>query len=345
MVNPMQMHFSFFQRAFISVVALACFAWVNVGFAVPITISVDTANPENDVVEDLNLNRLLPIAEGNEWTYSLDNNSVSRDIIARVGEPEIIGGGCLRVRPIVFGDELALYLGNYGDSLSLHGIYLNRWKGLDDVLLRFESRDRVEWMDFRNRFISEAETPINQDSCQDTGRGRTERTGFVLLEDLTEQLGVAGSERGDIICKDKNTDLRENMQSGSGTALVKGVDKTLSWKIDSLVITPNGNEVNITAIFNPRIHSSSVDYSIYLDMTLVSGQGITALSITDGDLNDDIHDLEYTLSDTDLVSATNLINPSGSCPGDGRIDLLFLMLLLGLSFSRSLTRSVLLLRK
>jgi hypothetical protein len=330
------MHTFLLKRISVSLIAITGFLFVNFGFAVPITISVDTNNPENDVVADLNLARLLPIAEGSEWTYILDNNNNPREVIANIGAPETIGGGCLRVRPMVFGAELALYLGNYEDSLSLHGIYLKRWKGLEDVVLKFETRNRVEWLDFRNRFISEAETPIDENSCQDTERGLTERKGFVLMEDLTQQLGIAGSGRGDIICRVKNTDLRENIQTGSGTAVVKGVDKTLRWRIDSLVITPNGNnEVNIAAVFNPKIHSSQENYSIYLDITLEAGKGITQLSVTDGDLNDDIHDLQYTLGDSDLVSNTNLVVPGGSCPEDGRIDLMFLFIFLGLFLMRS----------
>jgi len=124
--------------------------------------------------------------------------------------------------------------------------------------------------------------------------------------------------------------------------VVKGVDKTLRWRIDSLVITPNGNnEVNIAAVFNPRIHSSKENYSIYLDITLEAGRGITQLSVTDGDLNDDIHDLEYTLNDTDLVSNTNLVIPRGSCPEDGRIDMMFLFILLGLVLARSFAKVLL----
>lgn len=332
------MYIFFLRRISVSLLVLSSLLLAaNNGFAVPIPIY----NPENNVVADLDLAELLPIAEGNEWIYNLDNNNTSKEVIASIGAPEIIGGSCLRVRPVVFGGELALYLGNYEDSISLHGIYLNRWKGLDEVLLKFETRNRVEWLDFRNLFVSEAETPIDENSCQDTERGRAERTGFVLLEDLTENLGVAGSARGEIVCRDKNTDLRENMQSGSGNALVKGVEKTLQWRIDSLVITPNGNnEVNIAAVFNPRIHSSKVDYSIYLNMTLVAGQGITQLSINDGDLNDDIHDLQYTLTSTALVSNTNLLSPSGSCPEDGRFGILFLLALLGLSIGRIFFRAM-----
>lgn len=328
-------------------VLMSCL-WLNVAFAVPITTSVDTSNPENDVKPDINLSTLLPIAEGNTWTYNLEQSTgleppapnTNKTVVADVGQREEIGGGCLRLQPIVFGDELVLYLGNHGDSLSLYGIYLSHWQGLEDVLLKFETRSRVEWRDFQNRYISNEITPIDQNSCQDTGWGRVERTGLVLLEDLTLNWGEPGNQRGQIDCKVKNTDLRDNFtggQRGSGLALVRGQTQTLTWIVEAMNISESGGNVNIQMHFRPIIHSSATDYSMHFDISLTQGQGITELWITDDGSNvvDDVYDLHYDQAVPNLVSGTNLVTPGGNCPEDsGRLVYLLCLLSLGLTFSR-----------
>ncbi len=314
--------------------------------AEPVDITIGV-NPDETI--RLNLSRLLPLAEGSSWEYDRTNFSGSSPVTMQVGDKENIGGGCLKVQPLVFGSELALYLGNYGDSLSLHGIYLEHWKGLNDVLIKFETRYRVEWKDFKPEYVS---GPVHEGSCQDTGRGRVERTGLVLLEDLTENLGEAGSRRGDINCRVKNTDLRAAMeradnafnllpgagkgQTGSGLATVSGASLALSWAVDAMTVTDLGSgNVRIQMDFNPIIHSLVDDYSMHIDMTLQAGKGITELTITDdgSGIVDDLNDLSYTLMSEKLASQENQITPKGSCPDDSGSAHWLLILLGGVVLS------------
>ena len=307
--------------------------------AVNITTSVDLITPANDQVLDLDLSRLLPIASNNTWDYDLAdytfNFGGTKPVVATVGEKETIGGGCLKLNPIVFGDELTLYFGNYEDSLSLYGIYLEHWMGLNDVLLKFETRSRVEWMDFMGFYVSGY--PVDQNSCQDTGRGRVERTGLVLLEDLTENLGEPTNNSNVIECKNKNSDLRDAFvnggQHGSGLALVGGQPTPLYWNVDSILLTDlGGGAIQIQMDFRPRLGGSSTDYSMYIDMTLVPDQGITNLSINSTGFgvpatNLVNGDLIYTQTAANHVSPINAIKPGGSCP-EGRFPLSILLLLL-----------------
>lgn len=312
--------------------------------AVNITTSVDLVTPSNDQVLDLDLSRLLPIATNNTWTYNLyDFNSnpsglPTKTVVAEIGQRETIGGGCLQLNPVVFGDELTLYFGNYGDSLSLYGIYLEHWMGMNDVLLKFETRSRVEWMDFMNLFINEQITPVDPNSCQDTGRGLVERTGLVLLEDLTENLGVPTNQTGEINCKPKNSDLRDVFvnggQHGSGLATIGSQPRPLYWNVDSIVLTDlGGGDVQIQMDFRPRLGGSSTDYSMYIDMTLRVDQGITNLSINRSNFGVPANslsngDLIYVQTAANHVSPTNSIVPRGTCPEEGRLPLFISLLLL-----------------
>jgi hypothetical protein len=337
--------YSFQKLALAATLLAVCGAGLS--YAADITIGVDTADPSLDTVVDLNLVRLLPIAEENSWTYSLTSGEdplVPREVTARVGEREKIGGGCLRLHPIVFGDELILYLGNYEDSLSLYGIYLERWRGLDDLLMKFETRKRVEWLDFQNRYISDDITPIDANSCQDTGRGDVERTGLVLLENLTLNLGESGNRRGSIDCSDKNSDLRDNFssgQNGTGLATVEGAGNALTWFVNSMLITDlGGGAVQISMVFDPRIDTGRDDYSMNIDMVLSPDQGITSLSITDdgsvAPVDLDIHDLVYTLTASNHVEPENQEIPGGTCPEEGRFSFLLVLLLFGSAFRRDI---------
>ncbi len=331
-------------------VALYSFALLlapQLALAAPVTFNVSTANPPTDNVAYINLNTLLPLSTRNVWAYTYDQGSFpSRNVNAVVGGEEKIGGGCLSLRPLILGDDVILYIGNYGDKISLHGIYLRQWKDLEDVLLKFETRYRVEWLDFQNRFVSESITPISDISCQDTGRGAVERGGAVLLEDLTRQLGVAGSGLGEIDCSSKNTDLRDNFlnggSTGSGTAHVRGQLKSLSWRIDSIALTRNSGNgvVNIQMDFNPTIQASDTDYSMHFDMTLTPGVGVTHLRLTDDGSTtlDDIHDVQFTYnsSASSIRVRSNEVRPGGSCGGDGRLSFLVILLLLGFAPLRAL---------
>jgi len=328
---------SFFIRQ--AAISTGLVFFTSIMHAADITLTVDNLNPENDVSVDLNLSRLLPIAEGNTWTYNLmkGTNPTSIPVTAEVGSSEKIGGGCLALNPIVFGEALALYVGNYGEYVSLHGIYLENWKGLNDVVMKFESRDRVYWKDFQNRYTTGAP---KSDSCQDTEWGRTERTGLVFLEDLTENLGEEGNTRGEINCKTKNSDLRTGrvsapIQTGSGTVTVKGAAYSFSWNLDSLVYTEDylaAGDLRIQMTFNPNINSTGNIYTMYIDMTLRSGVGIVDLQINDdASYNMDvITDLSYDFVDSSLTSSENQITPKGKCPEDeGSFSLFMILMLLG----------------
>lgn len=325
------------SKQFFSVICLSICS-LSLVHAVSITTLVDDVDPKNDQKVNLDLSKLMPIAEENTWTYDLlkGTNLTPQSIVAEVGSKEKIGGGCLSLNPIVFGADLTLYLANYGDHLSLHGIYINRWKGLDDVVMKFETRDRAYWKDFENRYISGA---AKANSCQDTEWGRVERTGLVLLEDLTENLGTIGNKRGQINCKTKNSDLRSArvsapVQTGSGTVTVRGTAQTLYWSMDSIVVTPDylvSKDLRIEMVFNPDIGSSGVDYSMFIDITLRPKVGIVSLQVNDdaGYVMDEIHDLSYNLTDSKLASTENQIVPKGSCPEDsGSISFLMLCFLM-----------------
>lgn len=318
-----------------------CLWLCGAGFlhAATITTVVDDIDPNNDQTLDLNLSRLMPIAQGNTWTYDLmkGTNPAAQSIEAEVGFREKIGGGCLALNPIIFGADITLYVGNYEEYLSLHGIHINRWKGLDDVVLKFETRDRVFWKDFQNRYIS---GPAQANSCQDTEWGRVERKGLVMLEDLTENLGEVGNQRGEIDCRAKNSDLRSArvsspVQTGSGTANLSGSAQTLYWSLDSIIITPDAldsGDVGIEMVFNPNIGSSGNDYRMFINMVLRPRVGIVSLQVNDDAayVMDEIHDLSYTLTDSDLASNENQIVPKGTCPEDsGSIPLFIICLLMG----------------
>lgn len=334
--------------------AFTClFLATAVGFvqAADITTSVDLNNSANDTLVNLDLSSMLPVANDNTWVYDrsdynyLTNGSTS--ITATVGKSEVIGGGCLKVNPIVFGGDLILYLGNYGDSLSLYGIYLAHWKGLNDVLLKFETRSRIEWLDFKHHYYNEQITPIDQYSCQDTERGRVEGTGLVILEDLTENLGEPTNKTGVIDCRPKNTDLRDEFvnggQHGSGLATIAGETKALNWTVDSITLTDQdgvspvnpGGPIRIQMDFRPKIVGDSNDYSMYIDMTLVAGQGITNLSVNSTEFvgittksNLKNGDLFYDNVVPNLASATNTLSPKGTCPEDnGSLSLYWVLVL------------------
>jgi hypothetical protein len=338
----------------LTVIFFSLLLFATTAIASNITVAVDGSDPSNDGVVDLNLERLLPIADGNIWDYLFSNNiEIDKSITASVGDKEKIGGGCLQVQPINFGGDLSLYLANYGDHLSLHGFYLLNWKGLEDVSLKFETRNRVEWKDFDNKFVS---GNLNQNSCQNTGRGWVERTGLVFLENLNENLGEPGTRAGDIDCSTKNSDLREArlgspVQNGSGLATVKGSPLVLYWSLDELTYFKNAGGVSgairIHMTFNPNLVSLGNDYTIYIDMTLTLDKGITALYINDDkgslhvsedagldQLMDQLYDLSYELDPASpaLVSTTNELTPSGLCldEGGGRFSFLMCFLLLGL---------------
>src|SRR5690606_529155 len=101
--------------------------------------------------------------------------------------------------------------------------------------------------------------------CQDTGRGLVERTGLVLLEDLTENLGVPTNRTGVINCRPKNSDLRDAFvnggQRGTGLATISGEPRPLYWNVDSIVLTDlGGGSIQIQMDFRPRLGGSSTDY-------------------------------------------------------------------------------------
>ena len=89
--------------------------------------------------------------------------------------------------------------------------------------------------------------------------------------------------------------------------------------------------------FRPVILSSSIDYSMHFDITMEEGEGITEMWITDDGINavNDVNDLHYDLVSRRLVSRVNLVTPGGSCPEDGSILYLLIVMCLGLALPRS----------
>jgi|GEM_PF-6425113 len=314
--------------------------------AVPITFSVDPLDSEQDIQEDIDLNRLLPLADNNTWSYDmLQGSGTVRQITARLGSAETIGGGCLSVQPITFSNGLSLFIGNDGESLSLYGIDLNLWKDLTDLSFRFETRNRVEWRDFANRFISEDITPLSSESCQDTGRGGfPDRGGVMLLEDLTENLGTPGNGIGEIDCSTKNSDLRDNLAgglTGSGTAFVAGQFNSLVWESGVTLTRESNTTVRINLVFRPTVQGSRTDYTMHFNILLTEGVGITSLVLSDDggpiDFTSRIDEFEfqYRNADSQISSTTNQVVAGGSCPSDdGRVSYFIVLILLGLVVKR-----------
>src|SRR5690606_32463578 len=104
--------------------------------------------------------------------------------------------------------------------------------------------------------------------------------------------------------------------------------------VGCLSVTESSRGVNSVMDFRPTIHSSATDYSMHFDMTMIDGQGITELWITDDGSNliDDVYDLHYSQASANLVSESNQIVPRGTCPEDGRVLYLFTLVVLGLAF-------------
>jgi len=136
-------HLFFIKQVLPAICVWLCSA--GFAYAAVVTTVVDNVDPANDTKVNVDISRLMPIAENNTWTYDLmkGTNPSPESIEAGVGFREKIGGGCLAVNPVVFGADLTLYIGNYGDYLSIHGIHINRWKGLDDLVMKFETRNRA----------------------------------------------------------------------------------------------------------------------------------------------------------------------------------------------------------
>lgn len=331
----------------------------SLSFAVPITI--DTTNsdidPQGFVSTNLDIDALMPMAADNQWVYSFDkpnlvNFGAPMSVTASIGASEVVGGGCLRVYPISFGEDLTLYVGNRGDSLSIHGMYLKRWDDLNDVQLLFETRQRVDWQNFRNKHdIGNVNAAPIAESCedthtqgtrgQDTIKGRSERLGLVLLEflDYANRFGEDDGSGG-VVCSAKIYDLSalfnnglNGTQSGSGTAEVGGEPMSLDWFANSITVTePDSSSVNISLDYTARIQGRS--HRMTMNIVLISGQGVASLTTTSV-TGDGTHDLSFTAGTpaTGNVS-TNELRPSGSCSEDSAsfspLYLLSFCILLGL---------------